>query len=420
MQHTIRVGEIGSRGTLMASAIEACVHCGLCLPSCPTYQVLGEEMDSPRGRIILMKSALEGNLNVEETLPFIDRCLGCRGCETACPSGVKYGALVTSFRAHTEGTRARTLWQGMRRALTRETLPYPGRFRLATALGRVTRRFRKLLPNEFRGMLSLLPEVLPASRRLPSLVPAEGTRRARVALLIGCVQQALSPEINWSTIRVLTHNGVEVVVPSGQGCCGALAMHCGETERARAFARINLRCFPDDVDAIITNAAGCGSGIHEYALLFHGTSESELAEAYSWRVMDISVFLAKMGIIPPPPLPSPLKLAYHDACHLVHAQGVTEAPRKLLRSIPNLTLLEVPDGELCCGSAGTYNIEQPEIAETLGRRKVESILSTGADAVAAGNVGCLVQIRTHLPRGGRPLPVYHTLEVLDKAYQQSI
>ncbi len=404
----------------MTSAIEACVHCGLCLPACPTYQVLGEEMDSPRGRIILMKSALEGNLQVEETLPFIDRCLSCLGCETACPSGVKYGALVTSYRAHAEGIRARTLWQGMRRALIRETLPYPHRFRLAVVLGRLIRHFRKLLPNEFRGMLSLLPEVLPAARPLPPLIPAEGLRRARVALLIGCVQQTLSPEINWCTVRVLTRNGVEVVVPPNQGCCGALAMHCGEAERARAFARANLRSFPDDVDAIVTNAAGCGSGIHEYALLFHGTPESELAEAYARRVTDISVFLAKIDIIPPPPLPKPLKLAYHDACHLAHAQGVTEAPRKLLRSIPNLILLEVPDGELCCGSAGTYNIEQPEIAETLGRRKVENILQTGADAVAAGNIGCLVQIRTHLEREGRPLPVYHTLEILDRAYQQAV
>ena len=420
MQHTIRVEEIGSRGRPMTSAIEACVHCGLCLPSCPTYQVLGEEMDSPRGRIILMKSALEGNLRVEETLPFIDRCLGCLGCETSCPSGVKYGALVTSFRALAEGTRTRSLRQGMRRALMRETLPYPRRFRLAAVLGRVTRHFRKLLPNEFRGMLSLLPEDLPVARPLPPLIPAEGRRRARIALLVGCVQQALSPEINWCTVRVLTRNGVEVVVPPDQGCCGALAMHCGEAGRAQAFAQANLRCFPDDVDAIITNAAGCGSGIHDYVLLFDGTPESELAKAYSRRVMDISAFLDKIGIIPPPPIPKPLKLAYHDACHLAHAQRVTEAPRKLLRSIPNMTLLEVPDGELCCGSAGTYNIEQPEIAETLGRRKVESILSTGADAVAAGNIGCLVQIRTHLHHGGRPLPVYHTLEVLDMAYRQTL
>jgi glycolate oxidase iron-sulfur subunit len=217
---------------------------------------------------------------------------------------------------------------------------------------------------------------------------------------------------------VLARNGVEVVVPPGQGCCGALAMHCGEAEKAQKLARANLLSFPADVDAIVTNAAGCGSAIHEYALLFCGAPDSEKIQVFSRRVRDVSVLLAELGILPPPSLPKPLKLAYHDACHLIHAQGVSEAPRRLLRSIPNLVLLEVSEGDLCCGSAGTYNIEQPEIAEALGQRKARNILNTGAEAVAAGNIGCLIQIRTHLDGLKKNFPVYHTMEVLDRAYRQ--
>jgi glycolate oxidase iron-sulfur subunit len=336
---------------------------------------------------------------------------------TACPSGVKYGDLITSYRVYSEGIRKRGLLQSVRRGLVRGTLPYPTRFRFLAALGQLVRPFRRFVPDELRGMLSLLPGVLPTARPLPPLIPAEGLCRARVALLTGCVQQALSPEINWSTVRVLARNGVEVVIPPGQNCCGALAMHCGEAENARMLARANLRSFPTDVDAIITNAAGCGSGIHEYSLLFQGAPDSEEIQAFARRVKDVSVFLAELGILPPPFLPKPLKLAYHDACHLVHAQGVSEAPRRLLRSIPNLVLLEVSEGDLCCGSAGIYNIEQPEIAEALGQKKVRNILGTGAEAVAAGNIGCLVQIRAHLEREGKSLPVYHTLEVLDRAYR---
>ena len=417
MQHSIPVESLGPQGPAMGRAVESCVHCGFCLPVCPTYQVLGEEMDSPRGRIVLMKSALEGNLTVEETLPYIDRCLGCQGCVTACPSGVQYGDLITAYRAHAEATRKRTLMVRARRTLVRETIPYPDRFRAAAVAGKLGKVFESLVPSELRGMLSLLPEKMPASQPLPAFYPAEGTRRARVALLAGCVQQALAPEFNWATLRVLAKNGVEVVIPAGQQCCGALGMHQGESEEARKHARANLRVFPLDVDAIITNAAGCGSGLHEYPLLFAGQSEAEQAEALAHKSMDVTVFLDKLGIADLPPLPQPLNVAYHDACHLAHAQKVTDPPRKLLRRIPNLTLLEVPDGEICCGSAGTYNIEQPEIAGQLGQRKAANILKTGADAVAAGNIGCLVQIRTHLQAAGKPLPIYHTIELLDAAYR---
>jgi glycolate oxidase iron-sulfur subunit len=416
VQHTIRIDTLGPQGQIMTHAIESCVHCGFCLPACPTYRELGEEMDSPRGRIFLMKSALEGSLTVAETLPFVDRCLACLGCVTACPSGVPYGELVSAYRAHAETSRTRPPMAKVRRTLVQQTLPHPGRFRVAATLGRAARPLHGLMPAALRPMLALLPEQLPAAQPLPAFYPAQGARRARVALLAGCVQQALDPDINWATLRVLAANGVETVIPAEQGCCGALDIHIGSTQRAQAFARRNLRGFPQDVDAVVTNAAGCGSGMHEYPVLFAGQPEAEEATAFAQRTVDVSVFLAELGIVMPPPLPQPLKVAYHDACHLAHAQGVTQPPRSLLRAIPNLTLLEIPEGELCCGSAGTYNMEQPEIAARLGQRKARNILPTGADAVVAGNIGCLVQIATHLKAAGRPLAIYHTMQLLDMAY----
>jgi glycolate oxidase iron-sulfur subunit len=415
MQHNIALEELDGQGPAMAKAIESCVHCGFCLPACPTYKVLGEEMDSPRGRILLMKSVLEGTLTAEETAPYIDRCLGCQGCVTACPSGVRYGDLIMAYRSYAEARRSRSMLQKVQRALVQETIPHPGRFRTSAALGRLARPLGGLLPDELGGMLALLPDRLPAAERLPGLIPAEGMRRARVALLAGCVQQALAPEINRATLRVLARNGVEVVIPRDQGCCGALSMHTGHADRARAFARANLRAFPADVDAIVTNAAGCGSGLHEYGLLFAGLPEEEEAAALGARAVDVSVFLMQLGFVEPGPLPAPLRLAYHDACHLAHAQKVTDPPRRLLRSIPNVTLLEIPEGEICCGSAGTYNLEQPEIAAELGRRKAANLRSTGAEAVAAGNIGCMVQMRTYLKDA--PVRVYHTMEVLQMGYE---
>ena len=401
----------------MANAIEKCVHCGFCLSTCPTYVVLGEEMDSPRGRITLMKGALEGTLPIDETTPYIDRCLGCMACVTACPSGVPYAELLTPFRALAEEQRARGVVDRVARTLTRETLPYPGRFRLAAATGKLANPLKCALPARLGAMLNLLPAQVPPAHPLPDLIPAQGTRRARVALLAGCVQQVLAPEINWATARVLARNGVEVVIPAEQGCCGSLMMHGGEAAAARGLARRNLHVFPVDVDAVLTNAAGCGSGMKEYGLLFKGQPEEEAALALAARTQDVSVFLAELGLVSPLPLPQPLRVAYHDACHLAHAQGVTAPPRRLLRAIPNLTLLEVPEGELCCGSAGTYNLEQPAIAATLGRRKAENIRRTNCDAVATGNIGCLVQIANALRQlDGGSLPLYHTMQVLDMAY----
>ena len=416
MQHVIPVDQIGPNGVEMAHAVEQCVHCGFCLPTCPTYVTLGEEMDSPRGRIFLMKSALEGTIEVDATLPFVDRCLGCMACVTACPSGVKYGELLMPYRARAEKTRPRTAQQNLARAIVRQTLPYPARFRLAAMTGRLAAPVQRFLPAWLAAMLALLPARVPHSTALPDVYPAEGKRKARVALLTGCVQQVLAPDINWATLRVLARNGVEVVIPRDQGCCGSLMMHNGDDAAARQLARRNLRAFPQDVDAVITNAAGCGSGMKEYGLLFKGCAEEEAARAFAAQVRDVAEFLADIEIALPP-LPKPLKLAYHDACHLAHAQGISDAPRRLLRSIPNLTLLEIPEGELCCGSAGTYNLEQPELAREIGQRKAQNILNTGADAVAAGNIGCIVQMRTQLARLGKPMPVLHTIEVLDRAYR---
>ena len=370
-------------------------------------------MDSPRGRIILMKGALEGELSQEDVLPHVDRCLGCLACVTACPSGVEYGELLTPFREMTEKGRNRSAMEELSRTLTNQTLPYPGRFRAAAILGRYTKFLKPFLPAALQTMLDLLPERLPPRVALPRLAPARGERRARVALLSGCAQQVLAPGINSATVEVLTSNGVEVVIPPRQVCCGALSMHTGAADQARALARRNFDAFNlDEVDAVVTNAAGCGSGMHEYPLLFAGEPEEQAAREFADKVQDVTVFLDALGIETPPGLPEPLTVAYHDACHLAHAQGVTDAPRRLLAAVQNLTLVPIPEGEICCGSAGSYNIDQPEIAAELGQRKARAILSTGAQAVITGNIGCMTQIDNHLRRLGKQLPIYHTVELL--------
>ena len=425
MQHNIPVNDLGPNGPEMAHAVEKCVHCGFCLSACPTYKVMGEEMDSPRGRIFLMKEQLEGNLDLDETTPFIDRCLGCMACVTACPSGVEYGELLTPFRGQSEVLRTRTPMEKFTRLMVRETLPYPGRFRMAATLGRLAKPLEGLLPDALGGMLRLLPDQLAAAQPLPATYPAIGETRARVALLAGCVQQVLAPEINWATLRVLAQNGVEVIIPQGQGCCGSLSMHTGEDDQAKMLARKNLDIFLREIasgslDAIVTNAAGCGSGMKEYGLLFKGTADEERAHQFSNMVQDVSVFLDQLGLVEPPALPESVTVAYHDACHLAHAQRVKSPPRKLLSAIPNLTLVEIPEGDLCCGSAGTYNLEQPDLAHQIGERKAKNILTTDAVAIATGNIGCMTQIETHLTALGNPLPIYHTIELLDQAYRSDL
>lgn len=418
MRHRIPIDVLGPHGAAMGDAVTACVHCGFCLPACPTYQELGQEMDSPRGRIYLMKEVLEGSLRPEDVQPHMDRCLGCLACETACPSDVEYHKLLLPYRARTAPAAPRSAAERLKRWLVLRTLPYPGRFRLAARGARLTRWLHRLAPASLRPMMELVPTSLPSAERLPELTPAVGERRARVALLTGCVQQALDPAINRATVEVLARNGVEVVVPRGQGCCGALGWHVGEADEARRHARGTLQAFPADVDAVVVNAAGCGSGMKEYPLMFAGEAEEGAARALAARVVDVSVFLDRLGIVPPPPLRTPLRVAYHDACHLAHAQGVRAEPRRLLRSIEGVDLVELADGERCCGSAGTYNVDQPEIAAELGAKKAAAVRSTDCDVVATGNIGCMVQIRTHLGRdedGARPR-VLHTMEVLALAY----
>ncbi|MGB2910064.1 MAG: heterodisulfide reductase-related iron-sulfur binding cluster [Anaerolineales bacterium] len=420
MKHTVPVTklveQIGPQIEDMVSAIEACVHCGFCLPTCPTYQVLSEEMDSPRGRIFLMKSVLEGELNYQEVMPYIDQCLGCMACVTSCPSGVQYGELVLPFRVYAQSQIEHTVTDRLKRKLINETLPYPNRFRSAASLGLMSKPLLTVMPKRMQDVLALLPERLPETETLPELVHAQGNRRARVALLTGCVQQVFAQQINWATIRVLVRNGVEVVIPSKQVCCGALSIHTSNTDQARQFARVNFSVFPDDVDAILTNAAGCGSGMKEYPLLFKGMEDEPRAQEFTNKVQDVSEFLDNLGLRETPVMSDSIKVAYHDACHLAHAQGITSAPRNLIASISNVSLLEVPQGEICCGSAGTYNLEHPELANELGKRKVDNILEIGPDVVVTGNIGCIVQIQSHLGTNGNSMPVYHTFELLDKAY----
>ena len=412
MQHQIPIEKLGKEGEVMAHAIEACVHCGFCLPTCPTYVVLQEEMDSPRGRIFLMKEVLEGNLKLEEALPYLDRCLACQACVTACPSGVPYGELIATFRLWSEEKRHRFPLERVFRLGLLRTLPYPERFRPLAKLGAGLKPLLKPLPlpKPLKAPLALLPDRLPEEAPYGEVYPAKGERKARVGILLGCAQRVLRPSINQATIQVLQENGVEVVAVPEQACCGALNLHAGDKEGAQALARKNLKAFRD-VDYVVTNAAGCGSGMKEYPLLFLGEPEEEEAQALAAKVKDLSVLLDELGFTPPPPPRRPLRVAYHDACHLAHAQGVREAPRRLLQAA-GLEVLEPREWELCCGSAGTYNLFQPEIAEALGKRKAENLKATGADLAATGNSGCLTQIQAYLD-----LPVLHTAELLALLYE---
>ncbi len=418
MLHEIKPEEHGARGADMAAAVGTCVHCGFCLPACPTYQELEQEQDSPRGRIILMKLVLEGSLAAEDAALHIDRCLGCLACVTHCPSGVQYGDLVSSYRdeQRVKGNKRQTLAT----LLARMTLPYPRRFKIAATVGRLTKGLKWLAPKSLRPMLDLVPDELPAAEHLPELTPAVGPRRGRVALQAGCAQQVLAPDINASAIRVLARNGIEVVIPPRQGCCGALSWHTGQGDEAAKFARQLIASIPQDIDYFVTTAAGCGSAIHEYALLLRGTEAEGAAAALAKKTVDISVYLDQLQLEEIPALDSPLRVAYHDACHLAHAQGVRAAPRRLLERIPGLELVSLADADTCCGSAGTYNIEQPEIAAKLGVRKAQAVLDTGAAAVVSGNIGCLVQIEKHLKNRNDRVAILHTVQILDRAYSKTL
>ena len=413
MRHQIISDDL--RAPEMAEAIEKCVHCGFCLAACPTYNLLGEEMDSPRGRIILMKNVLEERLPADEAQPYIDRCLGCMACVPACPSGVEYGDLLVGYRTMQEQERKRPPLDALARKLVCETLPYPRRFRLAAQTGKIGKALSGLLPPTFASMLSLLPESLPPPLPLPPVLAAQGEQRGKVALLLGCVQQVLAPEISYAAAHILAANGVEVHIPPGQGCCASILLHVGAERQAQNIARRNFGRIPADVDAIITTAAGCGSGMKDYPLLFKGESDVERATEFSRKVMDFSVYLARLGLRDLKGFPSERRVVYQDACHLLHAQGHHSEPRTLLNQIPNVQLMGIADAGMCCGSAGAYNIDQPEIAAELARRKVESILAVEPDLVVSGNIGCIMQLRQQLDRQKQALPVLHIAELLRQA-----
>jgi len=400
MQHAIPSRPGDDRHTAMATAVSACVHCGFCLPACPTYRVLGEETDAPRGRIVLMKEVLEGSLPLADAAPHLDRCLGCLACESACPSGVRYRDLIEPLRGPLDAGRAPAA-RAARRWLIR-VMTSPPRFRIAAALGAGMAHARGLLPASLAAMLALLPERLPAARTFAHVTPAAGRRRGRVALMTGCVQHVLRPSITAAAVRVLAANGIEVVVPPDQGCCGALAHHAGVDDLGHAQAAAHAARFPVDVDAIVATAAGCGSSM-------------KATHTGGAPVRDLLEYLDAVGLVVPVALQTPTRAAYQDACHLAHAQGVTAAPRRLLSQVRQLTLVPIADAGLCCGSAGLYNIEQPELARSLGRRKADTLVASGATVALTANIGCLTQLQTSLAAGGHPLPVHHVAELLAMA-----
>ena len=372
--------------------IDDCVHCGFCLPTCPTYGPLRqEEMDSPRGRILLMSGIVDGTVELSATtVEHFDRCLGCMACLTSCPSGVRYDRLIEQTRAYVEDTFHRSDDDTLRRALIFATVPHPRRLRLALAL----------TPSRLPGPLAPFADLKPpwrSSELPPETTPAVGVRRLRVGLLLGCVQRVVFGDVNAATARVLAAEGCEVVAPRGQECCGALHLHAGREGEGHRRAALLAETF-HDVDAIVVNAAGCGSHLKDAKLPV--------------RVVDVTELLADLG----PAAPRnelALRVGYQDACHLGHAQGIRDAPRDVLRSIPGLELAEPAEQAICCGSAGIYNLTQPGRARELGERKAANVAATGADVYAAGNPGCLVQVTRHLRRAGRAMPAVHPVELLD-------
>jgi glycolate oxidase iron-sulfur subunit len=411
------------------SLLDDCVHCGFCLPACPTYLSWGEEMDSPRGRIDLMRGLAEGKIGWSDAVAMhFDRCLGCMACVTACPSGVKYGVLIERTRADMEKHVERGSEDRRRREMIFRVFPYPGRSRAIaallwlysrTGLQALVRR-SGLLPGRMAQMEALLPAVSlhQVGSRLPERVPARGERRARVALLAGCVQRVFFPGVNEATIRVLSAEGCEVLVPRGQGCCGALSIHAGREDEALAFAHDTIATFEavsggGAVDAILVNAAGCGSNLKDYGRLFaNDPGWAARGAAFSAKVRDVTEFLAALPPVAPRH-PIRARVAYHDPCHLAHAQGIRREPRKLLAGIPGLELVEIPDSDQCCGSAGIYNLVQPESSEEIGARKVDNVLSVKPDLLASANPGCTLQIQKLLRQRGQALPAAHPIEILD-------
>jgi glycolate oxidase iron-sulfur subunit len=411
--------------------IDACVHCGFCLSTCPSYRVLGKETDSPRGRIYLMDAINEGEAPLSSaSVQHFDSCLGCLACVTTCPSGVQYDQLIAATRPQIERNHDRSWGDRFFRQILFSLFPYPDRLRLfllplaiyqklgMARLVRSTGILQRLSPR-LAAMESLLPPVTVQSFQdnLPTVVPAQGKTRYRVGMILGCVQRLFFTEVNEATARVLSANGCEVVIPRSQGCCAALPQHQGQEAQAQALARQMIDAFADtNVDAIIINAAGCGHTLKEYGHILQDDPEyRDKAQAFASKVKDVQEFLGAIGLTAP--LHSlqaePLTLVYQDACHLLHGQKISLQPRQLLRQIPGVSLREPIDAALCCGSAGVYNMLQPEIAEELGQQKVENLLNTGATLIASSNPGCSLQILKHLPQRGKAIAVMHPIRLLD-------
>ncbi|HEY2459668.1 MAG TPA: glycolate oxidase subunit GlcF [Candidatus Acidoferrum sp.] len=408
-----------------AELIDQCVHCGFCLPVCPTYALWNEEMDSPRGRIYLMKMAAEGEAAMNaKWVSHFDSCLGCMACMTACPSGVDYGKLIEATRAQIERRYSRSFAEKIYRRMIFATFTRPERLRLLrwpllayqkSGLQRLLRSagILKLLPRKLRAMEALMPK-LESSAAIAEVTPADGVKRRRVGLLLGCVQREFFPGVNAATARVLAAEGCEVVAPAAQQCCGALMVHAGEESAAIDLARQMIDTFEQArVDTIVTNAAGCGSNVKEYGhLLRDDPNYSERAKAFSAKCKDITEILVELE---PRGMrhPLPMRVAFHDSCHLQHAQRVRLQPRNLLARIPELELVEIPESAICCGSAGIYNLVQPDAANELGDRKAQLIVPLQADVVATGNPGCLLQMQSALARTGHNISVVHTIQLLD-------
>jgi glycolate oxidase iron-sulfur subunit len=405
--------------------IDTCVHCGFCLPVCPTYVLWGQEMDSPRGRIYLMKMAGEGAATLNpQWVSHMDSCLGCMACMTACPSGVDYGKLIEATRAQIERKDTRSWSEKLFRRFLFATFTRPDRLRLLrwpllayqrSGMQTLIRSsgVLKLVPKKMQALEMLLPK-LGANEKTAEVTPAQGVQQRRVGLLLGCVQREFFPQVNAATARVLAAEGFEVIAPQEQTCCGALLAHGGQEAQAMEFARKTIEAFERaGVDAIVTNAAGCGSNVKEYGHLLRDDPEyAQRAKQFSAKCKDVTEVLAAL---PPRATRHPLNLrvAFHDSCHLQHAQGVHVQPRQLLSQIPGLQLEEIAEGPICCGSAGIYNLVQPDAANELGDRKANLIAPLQADVVATGNPGCLLQLQSSLKRNGSNTPVVHTIQLLD-------
>ncbi|HID76812.1 MAG TPA: (Fe-S)-binding protein [Planctomycetaceae bacterium] len=407
-----------------------CVHCGLCTSACPTYTELGDENDSPRGRIYLIRQAMEGRVQVDGVLRrHLELCLDCRACETACPSGVRYGRLIEPIRlalmAQDHRLAARFDW--FRHLILLGVFPYPERIRWALAPVRLAQRtglfamaerlgLFRFLPGPLREMITLVGPPRAGSPRLPRFLPAVGRRRARVAFFVGCVADALFRHTHWATLRVLQENGCDVLIPKGQVCCGAIHYHAGSSQGARRLADTNVRVFDlPEIDAVVVNHAGCGAMLKEYGLYWQDENRAK-RERFAAKVKDVNEFLHRLGLRPPAGRVDAVA-TYHDACHLRHAQQIADAPRRLLAQIPGLQLRPLPETEICCGSAGTYNLLHAEMANRLAQRKLQNVLATGAQIVLASNAGCLLQIARQVRRLGAPVAVLHPMDLLDLSYR---